>query len=87
MQAFVTGGTGFIGSHIVRLLLEEGYTVKALVRPSSNLDNLQGLAVEIVTGDLHQPQLWEQMQGCQYLFHVAAHYSLWQKDKELTLPT
>ncbi|MCM0591153.1 MAG: hopanoid-associated sugar epimerase [Gloeotrichia echinulata IR180] len=83
MQAFVTGGTGFIGAHLVRLLLQEGYTVKALVRPSSNLENLRGLEVEIVSGDLNDPNLWKQMLGCQYLFHVAAHYSLWQTDREL----
>ncbi|MDP5017880.1 MAG: NAD-dependent epimerase/dehydratase family protein, partial [Dolichospermum sp.] len=47
------------------------------------LGNLQGLAVDIVKSDLNNPNIWEQMQGCQYLFHVAAHYSLWQKDREL----
>lgn len=83
MRAFVTGGTGFIGSHVVRSLLQEGYQVTALVRPDSNLSNLQGLAVDIVKGDLNNPNIWEQMQGCQYLFHVAAHYSLWQKDRDL----
>jgi len=83
MRVFVTGGTGFIGAHLVRLLLEQGYTVKALVRSSSNLDNLRGLDVEVVQGDLNDPNLCKQMVGCQYLFHVAAHYSLWQKDREL----
>ncbi len=83
MQVFVTGGTGFIGAHLVRLLIQEGYTVKALVRSSSNIENLRELEVEIVLGDLHNPNLWEQMLGCQYLFHVAAHYSLWQTDREL----
>ena len=83
MRAFVTGGTGFIGSHVVRSLLQSEYQVTALVRPSSNLGNLQGLAVDIVKGDLNKPNIWEQMRGCDYLFHVAAHYSLWQKDREL----
>ena len=68
MRAFVTGGTGFIGSHVVRSLLQEGYQVTALVRPDSNLSNLQGLAVDIVKGDLNNPNIWEQMQGCEYLF-------------------
>jgi dihydroflavonol-4-reductase len=81
-SVFVTGGTGFIGANLVRLLLQEGYSVKALVRPDSNLGNLKGLELEIVKGDLNDLNLWQQMRGCQYLFHVAAHYSLWQKDRE-----
>ncbi|MGA7932892.1 MAG: hopanoid-associated sugar epimerase [Kovacikia sp.] len=82
-QVFVTGGTGFVGANLVQLLLQEGYQVRALVRPASRLDNLRGLDVEIVKGDLNAPDLWQQMQGCQFLFHVAAHYSLWQTDKEV----
>lgn len=83
MRAFVTGGTGFIGANLVRLLLQSGYAVRVLVRPTSCLDNLRGLEVELVLGDLSDPDLWQQMVGCQFLFHVAAHYSLWQVDREL----
>ena len=82
IRAFVTGGTGFIGANVVRSLLEEGYSIKALVRPSSQLDNLRDLDIEIVKGDLKDPNLSQQMKGCQVLFHVAAHYSLWQTDRE-----
>jgi dihydroflavonol-4-reductase len=82
IRAFVTGGTGFIGANLVRLLVQEGYQVRALVRPSSCLDNLRELDVELVKGNLNDPEVWQQMQGCQVLFHVAAHYSLWQRDRE-----
>ena len=82
-RTFVTGGTGFVGANLVRLLLQEGYDVRALVRPASRLDNLHNLDVEIVRGDLTDPNLGQQMVGCKSLFHVAAHYSLWQRDRQL----
>lgn len=82
MKAFITGGTGFIGANLIRLLLTQGYEIRALARPTSCLDNLQGLDIEIVPGDLLDPALGQQMQGCQVLFHVAAHYSLWQADRD-----
>lgn len=83
MRAFVTGGTGFVGANLIRLLLQSGYSVRALVRPNSSLGNLQGLEVEVISGDLNDPDLWQQIAGCQVMFHVAAHYSLWQADRDL----
>ncbi len=82
MQVFVTGGTGFVGANLIRLLLQQGYKVKALVRESSCLDNLKSLDIEITKGDLNQENLAQQMKGCQVLFHVAAQYSLWKTDKD-----
>ena len=82
IKAFVTGGTGFIGANLVRLLLQEGYEVRALVRPQSNLENLKNLDIEIVKGDLNDLNLTEKIRGCNVLFHVAAHYSLYQADKD-----
>ena len=83
MKAFVTGGSGFIGANLVRLLLQQGFSVRSLVRPTSCLDNFRGLDVEVVVGDLNDSHLSDLMEGCQVLFHVAAHYSLWQKDRVL----
>jgi len=83
MKAFVTGGTGFVGANLIRLLLQQDYEVRALVREQSCRDNLQSLDLEIVTGDLNNSDLSQQMSGCQVLFHVAAQYSLWQADREL----
>ena len=83
MRAFVTGGTGFVGANLIRLLLQQGYEVKALVRPTSSLNNLTSLDIEIVQGDLNDSNLSQKMDGCQVLFHVAAKYSLWQADSKL----
>ncbi|NJM72400.1 MAG: NAD-dependent epimerase/dehydratase family protein [Scytonema sp. RU_4_4] len=83
IRAFVTGATGFVGANLARLLFEEGYAVRALVRPNSRLDNLKDLDVEIVKGDLNEPDLYRKIQGAQVLFHVAAHYSLWQADRDV----
>ncbi|MEO1671559.1 MAG: hopanoid-associated sugar epimerase, partial [Cyanobacteria bacterium J06631_2] len=81
MKCFVTGGTGFVGANLVRSLLQQGHEVKALVRNSSNLDNLKPLDIELITGDLNG-DLSQAMSGCQVLFHVAAQYSLWQSDRD-----
>lgn len=81
-RMFVTGGTGFVGANLIRLLLADGYQVRALIRPQSCFDNLEGLDIEWVKGDLIDLNLAEKMKGCEGLFHVAAHYALWQKDQE-----
>ena len=83
MKVFVTGGTGFIGANLIRLLLQKGYEVRALFRPESNLENLKNLDIEKVEGCLTDSNLYQSLKGCQVLFHCAAHYSLWQKDKPL----
>lgn len=82
LNVFVTGATGFVGANLVRLLLSEGHQVRALVRPQSDLTNLDGLDVEQVTGQLTDDDLSQKLQGCQALFHVAAHYSLWRADRD-----
>jgi dihydroflavonol-4-reductase len=83
MQAFITGATGFLGSHVARVLCEQGATLRLLVRATSNLKNLQGLHAETVTGDLRDPgSLEKAMAGCDTVFHVAADYRLWVRDPQ-----
>ena len=81
MKAFVTGATGFLGSHVARVLAEQGADLRVLVRATSNLRNLQGLKAETVTGDLRDAgSLEKAMSGCDTVFHVAADYRLWARD-------
>ncbi len=83
MKAFVTGATGFLGSHVARVLAEQGADLRLLVRPSSDLRNLQGLNAETASGDLRDPASLETaMAGCDTVFHVAADYRLWVRDPE-----
>ncbi|HEX4949131.1 MAG TPA: hopanoid-associated sugar epimerase [Blastocatellia bacterium] len=81
MKAFITGATGFIGGNLARMLVADGHQVRALVRPHSDRRNVADLPLELVAGDLDNPvQLAAQIAGCDVVFHVAAHYSLWAKD-------
>ncbi|HMV47068.1 MAG TPA: NAD-dependent epimerase/dehydratase family protein [Blastocatellia bacterium] len=83
MKAFVTGATGFIGGNLVRALLADGHQVRTLVRPQSDRRNIAGLPIELAAGDLDDPRrLTDQLTGCDNVFHVAAHYSLWAKDRD-----
>ncbi len=78
MKTLVTGASGFIGSRLVKRLLQTGAQVKVLVRKESNLENLQGLSIELAYGDLRDYEtLRSALEGCEALFHVAADYRLW----------
>jgi dihydroflavonol-4-reductase len=81
--AFVTGASGFVGANLARALLDRGWHVRALVR--GDAPSLAGLDVELVRGDLFAPELAAAMRGCDALFHVAATYSLWRRDREAVL--
>jgi len=83
MKALVTGATGFVGSHVARVLAEKGAELRVLVRSSSNLKNIEGLKAERVVGDLRDADSLEKaMSGCDAVFHVAADYRLWVHDPE-----
>ena len=83
MKAFVTGATGFVGSHVARVMAEHGAELRLLVRATSDPKNIRDLKAERVTGDLRDPASLEKvMSGCDTVFHVAADYRLWVKDPE-----
>ena len=77
----VTGATGFVGSAVLRALVERGETVRVLARPSSPRRNLDGVACEVVEGDMTDAaSMTRAMQGARQLYHVAADYRLWARD-------
>lgn len=84
MKVFVTGATGFLGAHVARALAAQGAVLRLLVRPTSDLRNLEQLgSFEQVTGDLRQPEsLRAGLRGCDALMHVAADYRLWVRDPQ-----
>lgn len=77
----VTGGTGFLGAHVVRALLRRGRSVRCLVRETSRRTNLEGLEIEVVTGDVTDPaSLSRAMAGVETVYHCAADYRLYAVD-------
>jgi dihydroflavonol-4-reductase len=83
MLAFVTGATGFVGSHVARVLAEQGADLRLLVRATSDLRNIDRLKADRTVGDLRDPASLEKaMAGCDVVFHVAADYRLWVRDPE-----
>jgi dihydroflavonol-4-reductase len=83
MKVFLTGATGFVGSHVARAYAAAGAELRLLTRSSSNLAGIEGIAAETVVGDLRQPEaLRSALIGCDALVHVAADYRLWVRDPQ-----
>ena len=80
MKLFLTGATGFVGSHVARLAADQGADLRLLTRKSSSLVNIPAGA-DLVQGDLREPAAFASaLQGCDALLHVAADYRLWVPD-------
>jgi dihydroflavonol-4-reductase len=83
MRVFLTGSTGFVGSHVARAYAAQNAELRLLTRKTSNLSALEGISAETVVGDLRQPEsLRSAIRGCEALVHVAADYRLWVRDPQ-----
>ncbi len=84
MTILITGATGFLGSALARELLKDGRPLKLLIRKKTDTRNIDDLDCEKVYGDLRdQESLNSALIGCKTLYHTAAYYSLWSRDKKM----
>jgi len=88
MKVLVTGATGFIGSNLARMLWQDGYQVRALIRPGSNAKVIEDAEIELVQGNiLDRESVIRAADGCQALFHCAAAYTFWSPHPEMVYRT
>jgi dihydroflavonol-4-reductase len=84
MKTFVTGGTGFIGTRVVRRLIQRGHEPHCLVRTTSDTAELERMAATLVTGDVtDRASVLEGMSGCDWVVNLANVYSWWEPDKRV----
>jgi dihydroflavonol-4-reductase len=77
-DVLITGASGFIGSAVAHKLVASGYSVRAMVRPSSPRHHIAGLDLELCEGDLRdEASIKRAVQNVKYVFHIAADYRLW----------
>jgi dihydroflavonol-4-reductase len=84
MKTCITGALGFIGTHTVRRLAQDGHELVCLVRKTSTADWLREMGATVVTGDvMDRDSVRAAMQGCDWVIHLANLYSFWQPDPRL----
>lgn len=82
-SAFVTGGTGFLGGHLINQLIQAGWQVTALHRPGGDREKLLALAAQPVEADMHDPaQVADVMpENIDAVFHLAGNTSMWRRQR------
>ena len=84
MKTFITGATGFIGTHLVKRLAQTEHKLFCLVRKTSNLNRLKELGVTLIMGDVtDNDSLLEGMRGCDWVINLANIYSFWEPNKQI----
>lgn len=82
-KVLVTGASGFVGSAVARALLQAGFSVRVLLRPTSARTNIDKMDIDVFEGDMcDAASVAHAMRDVRYLFHVAADYRLWAQDPE-----
>lgn len=78
----VTGGAGFIGSHLVEQLLDDGHSIRVLERPGAQVDHLPLDRIELVSADIRDESAVQQaVRKCSHVYHLAADANLWRRDR------
>jgi dihydroflavonol-4-reductase len=84
MNIFITGATGFIGTHVARRLVQTDHSMRCLVRETSDVSELQKLGATLVKGDVvDKDSVLEGMRGCDWVLDVAGLYSFWEPKKQV----